>query len=325
MIRIIDWDKRHENARSRQLKNLPWIAQPVKIQPFEHGLFSAQTNLELIGLYSLLVRMAANAPHPRTGTVVNEIGAPHTPLSIATTLSIGERKIVELLELLASGPCPCIDLSCESWHPVADPSPIFHVEEKTEEKEENKKDEKKKRVMVDYSPEFTDFWKAYPESPRGKPNKQKAWTEWQTLLPEDNKVVLADVLARKESQDWTKEDGKYIPNPENYLKAAPWRRAITKNHGVNADLEGSKRNRELDTLCKFLIDSARFKVNFSGDKTFAHILAELDEYRAELLESGEVTDDGSNVEQILRGVAEHNADLTGKKIKGMDYERGDTE
>lgn len=67
---------------------------------------------------------------------------------------------------------------------------------------------------------FEDFWKLYPK----KNKKQNAFREFkkikdvETLMP----IIMADVERKKQSKNWTKENGQYIPDPERYIKNERW-------------------------------------------------------------------------------------------------------
>ena len=67
---------------------------------------------------------------------------------------------------------------------------------------------------------FDEFWKLYPK----KNKKQNAFREFkkirdvESLMP----IILADVERKKQSKNWTKENGQYIPDPERYIKNERW-------------------------------------------------------------------------------------------------------
>jgi hypothetical protein len=67
---------------------------------------------------------------------------------------------------------------------------------------------------------FTSFWMSYPKK-IGKQAAQKAFQKVKSP-----KATLAKILAslewQKTSDQWTKDDGKYIPNPATYLNQGRW-------------------------------------------------------------------------------------------------------
>ena len=67
---------------------------------------------------------------------------------------------------------------------------------------------------------FSHFWDAYPRKV-AKPAAQKAWGRIQHadgLLP----VMLAAIAAQKQSEQWRKEAGAFIPHPATWLNQRRW-------------------------------------------------------------------------------------------------------
>ena len=77
-----------------------------------------------------------------------------------------------------------------------------------------------KSTSSEYPSDFLTFWKAYPN---GK-SKRDALKAWNSLRPSEELqgVILADVAKKKTSEDWLKENGKYIPYPATYLRGRRW-------------------------------------------------------------------------------------------------------
>jgi DNA-binding transcriptional ArsR family regulator len=67
---------------------------------------------------------------------------------------------------------------------------------------------------------FNHFWEKYPR----KQKKQAALKEWNALVP--NEELIREILIHEENQlncpDWTKDGGRFIPQPANYLKERRW-------------------------------------------------------------------------------------------------------
>jgi len=64
---------------------------------------------------------------------------------------------------------------------------------------------------------FEDFWKAYPN----KKDKQKAIVSWAKREPDLQKVLKA-LKVQKNSEQWIKDDGRFIPLPTTWLNGARW-------------------------------------------------------------------------------------------------------
>lgn len=84
----------------------------------------------------------------------------------------------------------------------------------TKEKEEEKEDTGK--ITAD----FNDFYKHYPK----KVNKTAAQKAWKKLKPDAELLekMLSSLAIQKESKDWTKENGQFIPYPSTWLNNHRW-------------------------------------------------------------------------------------------------------
>jgi hypothetical protein len=69
-----------------------------------------------------------------------------------------------------------------------------------------------------YTEDFEIFWTAYPK----KIGKDGAYKSWKRLKPRVDDLMYA-LSWQKESFDWTKENGKYIPMPATYLNQGRWK------------------------------------------------------------------------------------------------------
>lgn len=67
---------------------------------------------------------------------------------------------------------------------------------------------------------FEQFWTAYPRH-IAKKNAQKSWDKL-SMTPELLKQILDAVAANRNSEQWQKDGGKYIPHPATWLNAERW-------------------------------------------------------------------------------------------------------
>lgn len=67
---------------------------------------------------------------------------------------------------------------------------------------------------------FASFWSAYPKK-TAKPAALKSF-KTAKVKPAELAAILADIATRSTSYDWTKENGKYTPNPATYLNQRRW-------------------------------------------------------------------------------------------------------
>jgi alpha-beta hydrolase superfamily lysophospholipase len=67
---------------------------------------------------------------------------------------------------------------------------------------------------------FNQFYQLYPKRV-AKPAALKAWRS-QKVKQEEVQAILKDVAAKKNSADWKKEEGKFVPMPSTYLNQRRW-------------------------------------------------------------------------------------------------------
>lgn len=67
---------------------------------------------------------------------------------------------------------------------------------------------------------FEAFWKEYPK----KVGKAKCSDVWKRLKPKPElfEKIMTALRAQKQTQQWTKENGAYIPNPLTWLNQRRW-------------------------------------------------------------------------------------------------------
>jgi hypothetical protein len=94
----------------------------------------------------------------------------------------------------------------------------YQVTGKEQASNTNKKDKKVNKEI--YSPDFLEFYKAYPR----KVDKFGAWKAWEKCngdRPEISRLLLL-IEKLKNTDDWRKESGKYIPHPTTWINKKRW-------------------------------------------------------------------------------------------------------
>lgn len=66
---------------------------------------------------------------------------------------------------------------------------------------------------------FDEFWKAYPKKV-GKADARKAFGK--AIKTVDLDTILQAIEVQKESDQWSRDNGKYIPNPSTWLNQGRW-------------------------------------------------------------------------------------------------------
>lgn len=78
---------------------------------------------------------------------------------------------------------------------------------------------------------FESFWQEYPKK-RGKGDAEKSWLKVNPSLP----AVLAAIEWQRESKDWLKDQGQFIPNPATYINQRRWMDEPTTTRRSDAEL-----------------------------------------------------------------------------------------
>lgn len=70
------------------------------------------------------------------------------------------------------------------------------------------------------SSSFLQFWSEYPK----KTGKKEALRIWTKLKPDQEltEKILVAVRQQKDSEDWTKDNGQFIPHPKTWLNQERW-------------------------------------------------------------------------------------------------------
>lgn len=74
---------------------------------------------------------------------------------------------------------------------------------------------------------FSEFWEAYPKKV-GKKDAMKAFKAAK-VTDELHKRIIAAVEVNKQSEQWNKSNGQYIPNPSTWLNQGRWDDEIVSN------------------------------------------------------------------------------------------------
>ena len=91
----------------------------------------------------------------------------------------------------------------------------------TASKKENKKEDKKENKNECYNARedaFDVFWIAYPK----KVGKGEAIKAFKKLKPADYPLLVPAVEKQKQSKQWQRDGGQYIPNPATWLNQQRW-------------------------------------------------------------------------------------------------------
>jgi len=110
--------------------------------------------------------------------------------------------------------------------PYPSPTPALPVGKRSREKEKVKVIGKK-----NIEESFELFWQAYPR----KKSKGQAEKAFAKVNPDEQLLatMLATIERATKSEDWLKDEGKYIPHPATWLNARGWEDEIQDKGGGN--------------------------------------------------------------------------------------------
>lgn len=122
---------------------------------------------------------------------------------------------------------------------------------------------------------FDVFWQAYPR----KKNKGDAEKVWKQLKPSQalQTAMLAAIAWQRETWDWRKSNGAYIPHPAKWLRAKGW-----EDERPQSDRGGGRDDRPTEAAKPCALKCGKP----AGDSQMAGIGAVCDECRANLLQHG---------------------------------------
>jgi hypothetical protein len=71
-----------------------------------------------------------------------------------------------------------------------------------------------------HDPDFTAFWMAYPKHAGGMKAAETAWNKAQDRP--DIKIILQAIRDQSASDQWTKDNGQFIPHPTTWINQGRW-------------------------------------------------------------------------------------------------------
>ena len=83
------------------------------------------------------------------------------------------------------------------------------------------------QVLSEEEKMFMEFWEAYPKKvdKKGSFRAFKNISKLKTIFPD----IMAALEIQKKSQQWTKDNGQYIPNPTTYIHQERWNTVSQKD------------------------------------------------------------------------------------------------
>jgi hypothetical protein len=97
----------------------------------------------------------------------------------------------------------------------------------------NVKNEKK--VKNNYTASFDAFWKSYPARNGKKTGKAEAFTAYKAALKKiSHEDLIAAVGLQSKSNEWSRDNGAYVPDAHRWLKKRRWEDEIVSHQSEQA-------------------------------------------------------------------------------------------
>ena len=208
ILSISNWNELYENNRTRELKSLMWVPIPNKQDGDGYTEIMAEKDgVQIFGAWIAILQIASRCD-PR-GTLLRDGGKPHDCGSISRMSRIPESIITRAISFCSKiGWINGLQHDCNNPAPKCDNPALECLEGKGREGN---------RMEGTYTVDFETFWKAYPKR-IGKGAAYKAWLKAKPVLA----VVLQALSWQKETDQWAKDDGQFIPHPSTYLNQRRW-------------------------------------------------------------------------------------------------------
>ena len=101
---------------------------------------------------------------------------------------------------------------------------LGHTKNKNEKECKNERNNPPKSPQGDsrtgYTQEFLKFWQAYPRKV-GKAAAYNAWKKKNGIRPPADELIKI-IEAHKQSTQWNRDGGQYIPNPSTWINQERW-------------------------------------------------------------------------------------------------------
>lgn len=106
----------------------------------------------------------------------------------------------------------------------------------------NKEEEEKKTEE-----NFDQFWAEYPKK-KCKADARKAFAKVMKSKQVDYEIMMAELRKQKQTRDWLKEDGQYVPNAATWLNGKRWEDEVTVSDMLPVQSRKTEKVSEMDML-----------------------------------------------------------------------------
>lgn len=223
---IRNWTALYERYNTRDREGpLPWVSFPTAFEgcSFE-SLIRSPGGIHAFGIFVMLVQMAGRRSRHERGILEDSAG-PITAERFADKWQLPLEEVERAYALLESNKVGFItQTSAEKSHDVQGEMPGRCPEDAEKcpvgtRGEERRGEERRKEETP---PGFTRFWETWPAHFR-KVDKKECLRKWiKNDLEPLTERIITDVIRRRQSVHWTKDNGQYVPSPLRYINGTYW-------------------------------------------------------------------------------------------------------
>lgn len=216
IYKIRDWEKLFETCETKKLVHLRWVPIPNKHDGKSFRRIASMENSSDIFTAWMLILQIASKCSPRGTLIDGNIPIDTEDMSIMT--GFPEKIFKEALKVLSNGK---ID-----WIEAVNPgeSPGTPGESAAEGRKEGNRIEGKELGNLEG---FSTFWEIYPKSV-DKDACKKVWRSLKLDAQTIEKIILS-VKVKLKDKEWTKDNCRFVPNPEKWLSGRRWEDEIKVN------------------------------------------------------------------------------------------------
>lgn len=242
MWQIKDWGSIFEDRRTREVKELFYVRWPCnRDAEAVRYLMRTGPGREAFGIFGRLVQIAARCPDRG---VLSDSKGPWDEKRVAAFLGCPDRAVAAAFQVLSSSAVgwlvradqaptarrPSADEDAGSCRPNDDEAPTGAPTLQTAEQSRAEKDKSKTKQNPPKPPKGGGeiplgcgvFWERWPSGSR-KIDRPKVVNYWRDKgLEAFAEEILAGLDRWKNSAEWAKEGGQFIPAPMPWLRGERW-------------------------------------------------------------------------------------------------------
>lgn len=229
-MRVRNWNKHYENAKSRTIREISWFSMPNKMDNEGYvSLVSHPDGAAHLGAWTAILQIASrNTPR---GSLLRRDGTPHTPESLALISRLPASVFTEALPRLFSMGWLESDAAVSAQYPrdarpVSSqyPSDTLAVSARYPSggSVREGKEQKERTEGEDGLAKWETFKATYPAHRLDEEAACRAF-----LSREDEaEAILSGLQAALASEDWTKESGKFVPTASKFIFDGKYKDAL---------------------------------------------------------------------------------------------------